>query len=156
MANKQEMLNVLMGTAKLFGDLGTCSRLQVGAVAASSDGVILSSGYNGAASGLPHCNHDCDCGFGDYTFHVDACFSRRPCTRAVHAEANVIARAAREQVSLRGATLVTTHATCGGCAGLIIQAGITRVVYEAEYRDPKALDLLRQVGIRVDKFEAQE
>lgn len=160
MAEKRQIDRVLLDTAKLWSSLGTCRRLKVGAVAATEDGVILSSGFNGAASGLPHCEHPCDCGHefspDPNMYHLGDCEFRKPCTVAVHAEANVIARAAREQVSLKGSTLVTTHATCRACASLIIQAGISRVIYETPYRDAGALDLLRTGGVLVERYEGEE
>ena len=39
------------------------------------------------------------------------------------------------------------------CAKLIIQAGISRVVYQEEYRITDGVDLLRRAGIQVEKFE---
>ena len=52
--------DTLMGVAYLFAKRSTCSRLHVGAVF-SKAGRILVTGYNGAPSGLPHCDHFCDC-----------------------------------------------------------------------------------------------
>ncbi len=48
---------------------------------------------------------------------------------ASHAEANLISFAAREGISTKGCTVYVTHHPCATCARLIIQAGITRVVY---------------------------
>src|SRR3546814_15994116 len=53
--------NTLMGVAELWAEHSTCSRLAVGAVI-SREGRTLSSGYNGAPAGLPHCDHrECTC-----------------------------------------------------------------------------------------------
>jgi dCMP deaminase len=75
------------------------------------------------------------------------------CTRTVHAEANAISFAARSGNSTDGADLFTTHSPCYDCAKLIINAGIVRVVYDVEYRDPRGIDLLREAGIIVDAIE---
>lgn len=48
---------MLMEVADAVSKRGTCSRLQVGAVF-SKDGRIISTGYNGAVAGMPHCVHD--------------------------------------------------------------------------------------------------
>lgn len=48
---------------------------------------------------------------------------------ASHAEANLIAFAAREGIRTKGCTVFVTHACCAGCARTLIQAGIARVVY---------------------------
>ena len=45
-----------------------------------------------------------------------------------HAEANLIAFAARRGIATEGCTVYATHAPCAGCAKAMIQAGISRVV----------------------------
>jgi len=48
---------------------------------------------------------------------------------ASHAEANLIAFAAREGIRTKGCTVYATHMPCAACARTLIQAGIHRVVY---------------------------
>lgn len=119
------------------GTRGTCERAQVGAVLAR-EGRIVSTGYVGAPSGLPHCvSVGCEIG------------PNGGCTRTVHAEANAIAFAARFGTSTDGCELYCTHSPCLDCAKLIINAGIIRVVYEQEYRDTSGLTLLKTAGINL-------
>lgn len=120
-----------------FGELtemvarrSTCPRLHVGAIAVR-DNRILATGYNGAPSGLPHCTHSVD----------------DPCTTAMHAEANVISQAARFGISLVGSTIYCTHSPCPSCAGLMINTGISRVVFLTRYRDPVGESMMKEVGI---------
>lgn len=47
---------LLMQMAHTMAQRGTCSRLQVGVVF-SKNGRIISTGYNGAPAGVPHCEH---------------------------------------------------------------------------------------------------
>lgn len=61
--------------------------------------------------------------------------------RATHAEMAAIADAAREGISIRGATLYTTTFPCHNCTRHIISAGIRRVVYVAPYAKSLALRL---------------
>lgn len=117
---------MLMSMTVVVAGRGTCDRLQVGAVIAR-DGRVISSGYNGNIVGMDHCDHDP---------------AGPACTDAVHAEANAILFAARYGTSTEGAELFTTHQPCLNCAKMIINAGITRVVYEHPYRDSSGLDLL--------------
>ena len=70
----------------------TCPRALVGAVIVK-DNRILSTGYNGAPAGKPHCSEE---GCNLVNDH---------CTRAVHAETNAIAQAAKHGIPLEGATL---------------------------------------------------
>lgn len=145
-----------MDAAYLFSTRSTCSRLSVGAVIAI-DGRIISTGYNGAPAGLPHCDHTCPCDAGwveeDETLititqtHTAGC-RLNPCDATVHAEANAIAFAARYGTPTLGASLYTTTSPCRQCAKLIINAGLALVVYGEEYRDTSALQLLTLAGVR--------
>lgn len=125
---------LLMATARLWAARGTCCRARVGCVI-SKDGRILVQGYNGTPRGLPHCQHDAD----------------DPCTIAVHAEANAIAYASKVGVALVGSEMHSTRVPCTNCAMLIINSGITRVVYRENHRDMAGLALLRQAMVMVDK-----
>lgn len=46
-----------------------------------------------------------------------------------HAEANLVAFAAREGIRTKDCTVFVTHACCAACARTMIQAGIRKVVY---------------------------
>ena len=120
----------LIALADVISLRGTCSRLRVGAIA-TRHGQLLAAGYNGAPTALPHCVHNDD----------------EPCTRAVHAEVNVIASAAKYGVSLLNADVYVTHSPCASCAGLLINAGINRVVYKHEFRDKAGIHLLLDGGV---------
>ena len=87
----------LMSLALLVSKRSTCSRRQVGALA-EKDGRVLVTGYNGAPSGFPHCIDHGGCRLNE----------RGGCLDAVHAEANLIAFAAKHGISLEGATVYTT------------------------------------------------
>lgn len=136
----------LMDLAKVVSQRGTCSRLQVGVVF-SRRGRVISTGYNGAPSGLPHCNHICNC-FGSPECEAQ-CNSQQPCTEAEHAERNAIAFAARHGVALEGTEMHVTHMPCLACAMSIINAGIETVVYDNSYRDFSGVELLELAGITV-------
>ncbi len=120
----------MLGTAEIWARRSTCSRLSVGAVLAR-DGRVLSTAYNGPPAGQPHCAHTDD----------------QPCVESVHAEANALLWAARHGVSSLGATLYVTHAPCLGCSGLVINAGIVRVVYRDPYRSSEGLARLASAGL---------
>lgn len=146
------MDQTLMQMAKLMADRATCTRAQVGAIIVKETRPV-SSGYNGTAAGLPHCNHACTCSVfptsSDSTSHWADCAARQPCKLSVHAEANAIAFAAKNGVSTEGATLYTTMAPCMECAKLIVNAGIVRVVAAKQYRDDSGTRLLLSLGVAV-------
>lgn len=142
--------NVLMESARLWAQRSTCTRASVGCII-SRDSRILVSGYNGAPAGMAHCDHSCDCGHQPRC--VNKCRSLQPCTNVVHAEGNALAFAAKYGVATDGATIHTTRIPCTACAGLIINAGITRVVWDEEHRDMNGLMRLGTAGLEVVRYE---
>jgi dCMP deaminase len=110
-----------------------CTRRQVGAILVR-DRMIISDGYNGTPSGFENI---CEDESGTTKPYV------------LHAEANAITKVARSNNSSEGATLYVTASPCIECAKLIIQAGITRVVFYDKYRIEDGLDLLRKANIEV-------
>ena len=124
-----------MDIAKVVAMYSTCKRLNVGAVIVK-DKRIVSTGYNGAPAGLLHCTHD------DLT----------PCDRAVHAEVNAIAFAAKHGISTNHSVLYSTHLPCLSCAQIIINAGIKEVNYGNEYRNKDGKDLLWEAEIHTNKI----
>lgn len=144
----------LMGVARLWAEHSTCSRLAVGAVI-SREGRTLSSGYNGAPKGLPHCSHEeCNCRYPEHKLGGDPlCDKHGACRTAVHAEANALAFAARYGMATEGSELHTTHQPCLTCAMSIVNAGIIRVAFVHPYRDSGGLDLLSAAGVTAKKLK---
>ena len=120
----------------------------VGAVIVK-DKRILTTGYNGASSGVKSCTEKGECiriklGIPSGTRH-ELCY-------AVHAEQNAIIQAAKLGVSVDGATLYCTHQPCVICAKMIINAGIRRVVYDEGYPDEFSMQLFREAGTVIEKY----
>jgi dCMP deaminase len=67
--------------------------------------------------------------------------------RAAHAEQNAINFAARHGIPIEGATLYTTTYPCSWCAKSIVNAGLARVVYESDYPDPLAKEILSIISV---------
>lgn len=150
--------NALMATAFIWAQRSTCSRLSVGAVI-HREGRILVQGYNGAPAGLPHCDHECNCSWADNPKanakgrgHKEWCASGPVYCRAVHAEQNAIAWAARVGVRLEGSEIMVTHQPCLACARSLINAGVEKVFFVEEYRLKDGLELLIEAGIRVERL----
>jgi dCMP deaminase len=148
---------ILMHMAGLVATRSTCERLHVGAVVAR-DGRSLVQGYNGAPAGIDHCDHTCTCGLPPAEInghrHLPGCPAdpSNGCEKAVHAEANAIAYAARYGVTLDGTEMFVTHQPCLKCAELIINAGIMRVLYEKPYRVVDGLHLLLEARVVVEQL----
>jgi len=131
-----------MEIATVVAKRSTCLRNQVGALFVKNKR-ILTTGYNGAPSGLDHCDQ-----VGCARDGV-ASGTRHELCRAVHAEQNAIIQAALHGISIEGATLYCTHQPCILCAKMMINARVAKVVYQQSYPDGTALDFLKQAGIEV-------
>ena len=113
-------------------------RAKVGAILVKDDNII-SMGWNGMPSGFDNdCEYD-----SDIRFNVT-----RP--EVLHAESNCISKVAKSSNSSLGATMYITISPCMDCAKLIVQAGVSRVVYKKFYRDKKVLDFLYECGIIIE------
>lgn len=120
--------------AHTWAELSHCQRKKVGALIVR-DGRIISDGYNGTPAGFDNC---CEDENGDTNWYV------------LHAEANAILKVARSTNDCSGATLYLTLSPCKDCSKLVLQAGIKRVVYAAEYKDTTGIDFLRDAGVAVE------
>ena len=100
------------------------------------DGQVISNGFNGTPSGF-----DNSCEIDNVT---------KP--EVLHAESNALMKLAQSTNSSKGATLYLTCAPCFDCSKLIIQAGISRVVYTHNYRKEDGLDLLSKTNVIVDRY----
>jgi len=123
-----------MPIAQAFAAMSKDPSTKVGAVVLGPGYEVRSSGWNGAPRG---CKAD-----------EDERFQQRPEKYywAAHAEANVLANAARNGVSLDGCTMVVTAAPCMSCAKLIVQCGIKQVICPeptGEFKERWAEDLTR-------------
>ena len=119
--------------ARIWSENSYCRRRKVGALLVK-DKMIISDGFNGTPSGFPNV---CESEDGVTLPYV------------LHAEANAITKVARSNNSSDGSTLYVSTSPCMECSKLIIQAGITRVVFSEIYRITDGLDLLKKAGIEV-------
>lgn len=123
--------------AEVWAQNSYCKRRKVGALIVK-DKMIISDGYNGTPSGFENVCEDEDGVTKPYV---------------LHAEANAITKVAKSGNSSAGATLYVTASPCMECSKLIIQSGITRVVYRDAYRLMDGIELLKRAGIEVEQSE---
>jgi dCMP deaminase len=134
--------------ASVVAERATCQRHHMGAVAVR-DKHILSTGYNGAPSGL----HDClELGCLRNELGIPSGKSAEIC-RAVHAEQNVIIQAALHGVSIKDSTIYCTHSPCVLCAKMLINVQISRFVSFGRYADDEFLTLFKEAGIEFELHE---
>ena len=134
-----------MNIAGLVATRSTCLRRSVGALLAR-DRRLLSTGYNGAPSGLCHCL-DLGCFRKEHNIPSG---ERHELCRGLHAEQNAIIQAALHGVSVKGARLYCTTHPCSICAKMIINAGIVSVMIRDGYEDAMAADILHEAGVNVE------
>lgn len=103
--------------------------------------MIISDGYNGTPAGF---DNSCEDQNGETLWYV------------LHAEANAITKVARSTNNAQDATLYLTLSPCKDCSKLILQAGISRVVYTRLYKDNEGVKLLEEAGIEVEQIDKLE
>ena len=132
----------------LVAKRSTCLRRSVGALVVK-DKRILSTGYNGAPTGIRHCN---ETGCLRETLNVASGENHELC-RGIHAEQNAIIQAAYHGVSIKGATLFCTNLPCSICAKMIINAGIKKICYHSGYADSMSEEMLNEAGVDIKKID---
>ena len=139
-----EMAHVVASWSSCFQE-----NRQVGAVI-TRDKRILTTGYNGAGCGITSCKERGECLRRKLNIpsgtRAEVCY-------AVHAEQNAIIQAAKLGLAVDGATLYCTHQPCVICAKMIINSGIKRVVYKEGYPDEFSLEMFKQSGVTIEKFD---
>jgi dCMP deaminase len=137
-----------MDITRLVARRSTCMRRQVGAVMVK-DKNILATGYNGTPSGITHCD-------------VTGCLreqlkvpsgERHELCRGLHAEQNAIIQAARHGVNIDRSVLYCTDSPCIICTKMLINAGISKVIYLQGYADKLSMEMLDESGIEVCSFD---
>ena len=128
---------IYLQLARTLANRSTCHRLQVGTVITSTDyRKVLAVGYNGNATGLAN---ECDraepgnCG-------------------CLHSEENAVINCDSPRQVEKIAFV--THLPCTACAKRLINLGnVTKVYYGEEYRLRDSVDLLKEVGIEVERID---
>lgn len=128
-------IELFMEMARLASRRSTCQRLAVGAVIVQNNNPI-SIGYNGAATGEPHC----------LGAHCPV-LADGGCSKAIHAERNALERL-RHDPGGGALTMFCTDSPCPECARLIGETeGISRFFFERPYRKVGGLFVLWQQGL---------
>jgi dCMP deaminase len=186
-------INICYTVAKKSKDRST----QVGCVVVGPDQEIRSTGFNGLPRGVidkPITGHNIESLIPQWAIDrvVDACpqtndmllkkaleatnneieerYEERPYKYkwVAHAEFNAVCHAARTGVSLKGCKLYVPWLPCSNCAMAIIQAGITEVIMDGDFKEDPALMerwkdehditkmMFQEAGINVRKSQKKE
>jgi len=140
--------------AKLAATCSTCYSRPVGAVIVR-DRRVLTTGYNGAAPGTWHCTDKRQCYWRQPENQVPG-IDPRELSRAIHAEMNAMAHAARKGIIIEGGTIYCTLSPCMNCFKVLVSAGIKKVFFEHIYDfnnqggDRFLLDFYNQYAVQVE------
>ena len=162
-----------MCMAQVTAMRATCCRRQVGAVLLNERGHVLSTGVNGVAAGLPHCNevkmigadykdlggsvsmpqrmvpsfpHACSGASAPSGTNLDAC-------QAIHAEQNALLQC-RDVYSIH--TCYTTTSPCMTCAKLLLNTSCQWIVFLEEYVNTDARALWETSGRKWERLESND
>ena len=141
-----------MEVVRAVAKRGTCDRGRAGAVMVKNR-QILATGYVGSPIGFPHCDEAGH--ILKRVSHEDGSESEH-CMRTVHAEQNALCQAAKNGVSIDGATLYVKMTPCRTCAMLLVNAGIKRVVCEKRYQRAAESEIIfKEAGVALDYFSTE-
>ncbi len=137
-----------MEMAHVVAKRSTCLRRKVGAILVKEKH-ILSTGYNGAPKGLRHCS-ETGCLREDQNIPSG---ERHELCRGLHAEQNAVIQAAVFGVSIKGSVLYCTNTPCVVCVKMLINAGVTEIIYAGEYPDELAKQMMSESNLKIKRFK---
>lgn len=131
------MAALYMDVARRVAKLSYAERKKVGAVAHTPQDLLIYS-WNGRPTGDDNC-----CEVNADLTHPDV----------LHAESNLVAKAAREGVSLKGSNVFVTLSPCLPCAKQMFQAGVATVIYDEQYRLTDGIEFLQNHNIPCMQYQ---
>ncbi|PNX54122.1 MAG: cytidine deaminase [Thermoplasmata archaeon M9B2D] len=137
-----------MEMAHVVAKRSTCLRRKVGAILVKEKH-ILSTGYNGAPKGLKHCA-ETGCIRADQNIPSG---ERHELCRGLHAEQNAIIQAAVFGISIKGSVLYCTNTPCVVCVKMLINAGVTEIIYAGDYPDNLAKQMMEESKLKIKRFK---
>lgn len=139
-----------MTIAHMVSQRSNCIKQRVGAVVVK-DRRILSVGYNGTPSKVPNCFEGecprCNAPNIKQGENLDECF-------CIHAEENALLEAGR--VACNNGTLYSTVFPCLICTKLIIESGITKVIYDNGYDSKYTEYLFNKAKVKIEKSKTED
>lgn len=142
-----------MKIASLVSERSTCLRHHVGAIIVK-DKRVLTTGYNGAPSGIKDCLEMGECIKNKLKINSGGGHDVCP---AIHAEQNAIIQAAKHGEDISGGTIYCTHTPCIICARMIVNSGLKKVVAYVDYPDMGGVrDLFKKTGVELVVMERPE
>ena len=134
--NRPTWNSVWMKMAETIAQRSHHPTFKVGALIVTSDNTqVLSLGYNGNAAGMSNVPQSDIPG----------------CSGLLHAEINALLK--MDYNNPKDKVMYLTLSPCDMCAKAIVNSGIKKVVYKEQYRNIEGLNILKDVGIIVERFK---
>ena len=143
MASQKDLDQKYLQMTALWAEMSKAVRRKVGCIIVKG-GQIISDGFNGTPSGF---DNNCE---DNRSVNGLLVLVTKP--EVLHAESNALMKLARSTNSSEGAVMYLTCAPCSNCAKLIIQSGISRVVYIDNYNSLNGVYLLKKANILVEQM----
>ena len=70
----------------------------------------------------------------------------------MHAEQNAVIQAAYFGVSIKDSTIYTTNFPCVLCTKILVNAGITEIIYKDEYEDELSKSILQETDVLIRHY----
>ena len=135
---KDKHKQAFMDIAKRFAQCSTANKMKVGAICVhENENQIISIGYNGTPEGW---DNQCEDEHNNTFPYV------------IHAEANMLSKICRSNLSSKNSIVFITHGPCLECSKLIYSAGVKQVYYETEYRKTDGIEFLKRCGVNVEQI----
>lgn len=128
--------SLYMQIAEDAAKYSVAKRKKVGAAIVLPSGLI-SVGWNGTPSGFDN-----------------ACEGEDGLTlpTVIHAEHNAIKKLLMSGTSIQGAVIYITLTPCIQCSLMLVDLGVSRVVYKEEYHCNKGLQMLHEGGVKCSQY----
>lgn len=151
-----------MTLARETAKRATCCRRQVGCVLLNYRGHVIATGYNGVASGMPHCNEAVVGGciadgadWKDIIIYPNACEGATAPSgtnldgcEAIHAEQNALLQC-KDVYEIEAAYV--TASPCMTCTKLLMNTGCRRILFDQDYPHSAAMELWKESGRTCEK-----
>ena len=124
-----------MTIAKVVSLRSSCKSRQVGAILVDADHYVLSTGYNGAAKGVPECD-PCRRTGTESGIGLEGCM-------AVHAESNALLQCLDTR---RIDTIYVTISPCFSCLKLLLNTPCKRICYINSYPNQESEDVWKEMN----------
>lgn len=148
---RKDKINYYLDIAQMVLGRGTCLRRNYGAIIVAND-EIVSSGYTGAPRGRKNCIDLGYCIREQLNIKRGTMYEK---CRSVHAEANAIISASRNEmigstlylvgIEKRSGNYVENADSCSMCKRLIINAGIEKVVIRLDADTFKTIEVSKMI-----------